>query len=77
MRIRLRDNKLHEAGIELGFPSRDSFARHLGIASTTAYRVEMEKVEPSPKFIAALLHATGKSFDEVFEIVETSKEPAA
>jgi hypothetical protein len=41
----------------------------MGVASTTAYRVECGDVEPSPRFIAALMHTTGKRFEQLFEIV--------
>ncbi|HEX6514790.1 MAG TPA: helix-turn-helix transcriptional regulator [Nocardioidaceae bacterium] len=73
MRIQLKDGALYRYCVENGI-SRDELARRMGVASTTAYRVEKGDVEPSPKFIAALLLTTNKSFEDMFEIV---KEPAA
>lgn len=68
MRIRLRDNVLYDTRNKLNL-SRDALARRMNIASTTAYRVELDKVEPSPKFIAALIKVTGQTFEDLFEIV--------
>lgn len=73
MRIQLKDGALYGYCVENNI-SRDELARRMGVASTTAYRVEKGDVEPSPKFIAALLLTTGKAFEDMFEIV---KEPAA
>jgi transcriptional regulator with XRE-family HTH domain len=73
MRIQLKDGALYRYCVENGI-SRDELARRMGVATTTAYRVETGDVEPSPKFIAALLLTTNKSFEDMFEIV---KEPAA
>ena len=68
MQIRLRDGALYRYCSEHNI-SRDELARRMGVASTTAYRVECGDVEPSPRFIAALMHTTGKTFEQLFEIV--------
>lgn len=56
--------------------SRNEAARRIGVSVATAYRIDEGMVEPSPKFIAGLIIATGKSFDELFEIVEDEAIPA-
>ena len=68
MQIRLRDGALYRYCSEHNI-SRDELARRMGVASTTAYRVECGDVEPSPRFIAALMHTTGQTFEQLFEIV--------
>lgn len=71
MQIRLKQGALY------GFCSnhdisRDELARRMGVASTTAFRVDKGDVEPSPKFIAALMKTTGLPFEDLFEIVEVA-----
>jgi transcriptional regulator with XRE-family HTH domain len=68
MQIRLRAGAMYGYCTERGI-SRDELARRMGVSSTTAYRVERGDVEPSPRFIAALMHTTGQTFEELFEIV--------
>ena len=68
MQIRLREGAMYGYCTEQSI-SRDELARRMGVASTTAYRVERGDVEPSPRFIAALMHTTGKRFEQLFEIV--------
>jgi transcriptional regulator with XRE-family HTH domain len=68
MQIRLREGAMYRYCAEQSI-SRDELARRMGVASTTAYRVECGDVEPSPRFIAALMHTTGKRFEQLFEIV--------
>lgn len=50
--------------------SRDELSRRMGVASTTAFRVEKGDFGPSPKFIAGLMHVTGWEFEALFEIVQ-------
>jgi transcriptional regulator with XRE-family HTH domain len=69
MRIRLRTNTMHAVCQTVGGISRDELARRLHVSSTTAYRIERGDVAPSPRFIAALMHLTGRPFEELFEIV--------
>jgi transcriptional regulator with XRE-family HTH domain len=68
MRIRLRANVLYATCQAFGGISRDELARRLKVSSTTAYRIERGDVSPSPRFIASLMHVTGRSFEELFEI---------
>lgn len=66
-RIKLRATALSTLSRELGI-SRDEIARRLGVSTATAYRLDAGRNEPSPKFIAALIIFSGKSFDDLFEI---------
>jgi transcriptional regulator with XRE-family HTH domain len=68
MQIRLRDGVMYGYCTQQSI-SRDELARRMGVASTTAYRVECGDVEPSPRFIAALMHTTGRPFEQLFEVV--------
>ncbi|GAB7003686.1 hypothetical protein JCM18899A_11570 [Nocardioides sp. AN3] len=68
MRIKLRGNIIYEICTAAGGISRDELARRLKVASSTAYRVERGDVEPSPRFIASLMHFTGLPFEALFEI---------
>lgn len=49
--------------------SRDEMSRRMGVATTTAYKVDAGRVDPSPAFIAKLMDLTGLGFDDLFEIV--------
>lgn len=69
--IRLKDGAMYGYCSEHNI-SRDELARRMGVASTTAYRVEKGDVEPSPRFIAALIHTTGRSFEQLFEVVSVA-----
>lgn len=68
MRIRLRAGVLHSICKDLDI-SRDELSRRMGVATSTAYRIDSGDVEPSAKFIAALIHFTGKPFEALFEVV--------
>lgn len=67
-RIKLRASALSTLSRELD-ASRDEIARRVGVSSATAYRLDAGRNEPSPKFIAALITFSGKTFDDLFEIV--------
>lgn len=69
MRIVLRDNAIYDYCNENRI-SRDELSRRMGVATSTAFRVEKGDVDPSAKFIASLLHVTGKSFDTLFVVAE-------
>lgn len=69
MRIRLRDGAIEEA-TAVDQVSRSELARRIGVDKTTAFRVERGDVDPSPKFIAGLMDATGEPFEALFEIVK-------
>lgn len=49
--------------------SRDEMARQMGVSTTTTFRVEKGDVDPSPRFIAALILLTNEPFEALFEIV--------
>lgn len=49
--------------------SRDELSRRMGVATTTAFRVEKGDVAPSAKFIASLMHTTGLRFEDLFVVV--------
>ncbi|WP_235738950.1 helix-turn-helix transcriptional regulator [Nocardioides alcanivorans] len=49
--------------------SRDELARQMGVTPQTAYRVESGRVDPSPRFIAALMVLTGAPFESLFELI--------
>lgn len=50
--------------------SRDELARQMKVSSATAWRVQHGHTDPSPKFIAALMSATGQPFEELFEVTD-------
>ena len=52
--------------------NRNEAARRIGVSPATAYRIELEQVDPSPKFIAGLIIATGRTFEDLFEIQEAA-----
>lgn len=49
--------------------SRDELARRMGFSTSTAYRIDARRSAPSPEFIAALMIETGRTFEELFELV--------
>lgn len=68
MKIHLLDGALYSVCKDLDV-SRDELARRMGVATATAFRVDKGDVDPSPRFIASLMHLTGKRFEELFVIV--------
>lgn len=52
--------------------SRDELARRIGVDRVTAYRVESDVSDPSPKFIAGFLTLTGGKFEDYFVIVDAA-----
>lgn len=67
MRIRPVPNVLDRVCKDLGI-SRDELSRRIGVSTTTCYRVDSGQVDPSPRFIAALMNLTGEKFERLFEI---------
>lgn len=67
-RIKIKTTVLHDE-CKVRDISRDELARRMGVNPATAYRVDAGSVDPSPKFIAALMELTGKQFEELFDIV--------
>lgn len=68
LRIILKPGVLYTEGKQREL-SRDALSRQMGVSTATAYRVEKGDVDPSPRFIAALMRLSGKPFEELFEIV--------
>lgn len=65
--IEVREGALYDVCKEQDI-SRAELSRRMGVDTGTAYRVEAGKVLPSAKFIAALLIASGKPFEDLFEV---------
>lgn len=75
MRIRVRSGVLYHLLKNEGI-SRNELARRLGVSHATAYRIDEGKVDPSPRFIAALITVSGKKFEELFEILSADEVAA-
>lgn len=71
-RISPKPEALREAIKRHAGGSRDQLARLVNVDKTTAYRIESEKVAPSPRFIAGLIVLTGKRFEDLFEIKDAA-----
>lgn len=69
MKFAMKDGAMDEVLTDLGI-SRDELARRMGVSTATPYRVQKGRNQPGPKFIAGLMDVTGKSFDDLFEIVQ-------
>jgi len=67
-RIRVRSGVLYLLLKREGI-TRNELARRLGVSYATAYRIDEGMVDPSPKFIAALITVSGQKFEDLFEIV--------
>lgn len=65
--IRIRPGKLAEVCEEMDI-SRDELSRRLGVANSTAFRIDKGLVDPSAKFIGSLIAVTGKPFEELFDV---------
>jgi len=68
MKISIKPGVIYKFCSDQGI-SRDELSRRMGIATSTAFRVEKGDVSPSPRFIAAFMHLTGLRFEDLFEIV--------
>ena len=73
MKFAMKPGAIDGCLADLGGISRDELARRMGVSTATPYRVQSGRTQPGPKFIARLMHVTGKAFDDLFEIVEDSK----
>lgn len=62
--------------ISAGYPTYEEQARRLGVARTTVGRVVSGQTTPSPGIIAGALIATGRTFEELFEVTELAPAPA-
>ena len=68
VRIKIRSGVLYQYLKDEGI-GRNELARRCGVSNATAYRIDEGMVDPSPKFIAALITVTGQRFEDLFEIV--------
>lgn len=68
MRIVAKPYAVTKVADRLGI-SRDELSRRMGVATTTAWRVDAAGGQPSARFIAALIAASGQTFEQLFEIV--------
>lgn len=68
MTIRPKPNALYGYCKEQGI-SRDELARRMKVTPQTAYRVDSGQVDPSPRFIAALMTLTGQKFEDLFDLI--------
>lgn len=75
MRIRIRPGALYQLLKSEGI-SRNELARRLGVSHATAYRIDEGKVDPSPRFIAALITLSGQPFEDLFEILPADEDAA-
>lgn len=66
MGVRLKAARLQSYLFEQNWTPRD-LAKRMGVSYTTVYRVLGGKRRPGNDFIAKLLAATGKPFDEFFQ----------
>jgi DNA-binding XRE family transcriptional regulator len=67
MRIKIKQGVLYSLCKQEGI-SRDELARRVGVNRATAYRIDEGMADPSPKFIAGLIHVSGKKFEDLFDI---------
>lgn len=67
--ISMKAGALERCLADLGI-SRDELARRMGVSNATPYRVQSGRTQPGPRFIATLMDATGKEFDELFVVTE-------
>lgn len=68
LRIIPRAGVIYAAAKDLN-TSREGLSRRMGVSSSSAFKVERGDVDPSPGFIAALMHVSGKPFEDLFEVV--------
>lgn len=74
-RIRLREGRLYELMQQLDC-TREELARRLGISSSSAFRIDAGRANPSTKFIAAVMALTGQPFEASFEVVADDEAAA-
>lgn len=65
--VALRQGALSACCADLGL-SREALSRQMGISPTTLYRLDRGDVQPSARVIGLLLQATGRAFEDIFEI---------
>ncbi|GAA4100734.1 hypothetical protein [Nonomuraea soli] len=71
--VRLRTSQWDRIKRAHGYTTDEACAQKLQVARTTITRIKSGDVEPSQKFIAALLwHFQGARFEDLFEVVVSS-----
>ena len=70
--IRLRADAFAAWAARKGLETEGAQAEHIGIDRATLSRVRRGEIAPGEKFIAALLAASGRKFEQLFEIAEAS-----
>jgi transcriptional regulator with XRE-family HTH domain len=66
--IRLRPDAFAAWAQEQELPSESAQAERVGVDRATLSRVRRGVIVPGEQFIAAVLAATGKPFEELFEV---------
>jgi transcriptional regulator with XRE-family HTH domain len=70
--VRLRLDVFAGWAAREGLTTEGEQAERIGVGRTTLSRVRRGEIAPGEKFIAAVLTATEKPFEEFFEIAEAS-----
>lgn len=68
--IRLRTDAFDAWVASQGLASDTAAAERIGVSQPQLSRVLSGSVAPGEKFIAALLAATGRKFEQMFEVVK-------
>jgi transcriptional regulator with XRE-family HTH domain len=68
--IRLRTDAFDAWAASQGLESDTAAAERIGVSQPQLSRVLAGNVAPGEKFIAALLAATGRKFEQMFEVVK-------
>jgi hypothetical protein len=76
-RVRLRGEAYAEWAAGAGLETEVAQAERLGVAQSSLNRVRRGTVTPGERFIAAVLAATGRTFEQLFEIVPATPAAAA
>lgn len=75
--IRLRTGQFRKFALLKGWRTQADMAKALGLAESTVYRVFSGLRAPGPQFIAAVMQALSElDFDDLFEVVDESADPA-
>lgn len=70
--IRLNADALAAWAAAEGLSGDTAVAERIGFNQTTVRRVRVGEIRPGEEFIAALLKASGKRFEEFFQLAEVA-----
>lgn len=70
MTVQLRSGAMSVACRELGL-SREALAQRMGVSASTLFRIDRGDSTPSNRVIGLLLLTTQRSFEEMFEVVDS------